>query len=97
MTKTDKKKDKLIRELLTDVCESEKQGVTGFMWLTHQVNFKQFPQSLIISCAFSDVESKQLAKEDGSMLRLTNSIESALNKHSINLINVSKQIRAVLA
>ena len=43
MTKTDKKRDKAIREALTKACEIALQRNDGFQWLTHEVDYKRFP------------------------------------------------------
>lgn len=65
MTKTDKKKDKQIREILTVVCEIALESYPGFKWLTHRVNYKRFPDSLSIICVFA-------TREQVSALRVHN-------------------------
>lgn len=52
MRKTDKKIDKQIVQALTKVCHQALEDIEGFVWLTHQVNFAQFPQSLQVICVF---------------------------------------------
>ena len=52
MKKTDKKMDNHIRRVLTDVCETSLKDINGFAWLTHTVNYAQFPQSLKVICVF---------------------------------------------
>jgi len=52
MKKTDKKMDNHIRRVLTDVCETSLTDISGFAWLTHTVNYAQFPQSLKVICVF---------------------------------------------
>lgn len=53
MTKTDKKRDKAIREALTEACEIALQRNDGFQWLTHEVDYKRFPQSLSVTCVYA--------------------------------------------
>ena len=48
MRKTDKKIDKQIISALTEVCDSALKAFTGFEWLTHRVNYTNFPKSLKI-------------------------------------------------
>jgi hypothetical protein len=50
--KTDKKIDNKIRSTLSDFCESEKDKEEGFDWVTHFVNYDDFPQSLSIVCIY---------------------------------------------
>lgn len=54
MRKTDKKRDQLIIRALTAVCEKAKDDVEGFEWLTHEVDYQRFPQSLQVTLAFTD-------------------------------------------
>lgn len=63
----------LIRTL-TDACETAKSEIVGFQWLTHDVDYERFPQSLIVTWMF-DTEAnkaKALASADKArMLALT--------------------------
>jgi predicted RNA-binding protein with PIN domain len=52
MRKTDKKIDNQIRQVLTQVCEIALNEYSGFQWLTHTVNYSDFPQSLQVICVF---------------------------------------------
>ena len=52
MRKTDKKIDNKLREALTEVCEIALENVADFEWLTHLVNFNDFPGSLSVICIF---------------------------------------------
>lgn len=52
MRKTDKKIDNTLIAVLTEVCDIALDAVDGFQWLTHQVNYQQWPQSLTITCVF---------------------------------------------
>ncbi|RUO32451.1 hypothetical protein [Aliidiomarina soli] len=54
MRKTDKKTDREIIQQLTQVCEAAKDTHTGFIWLTHEVNYQRFPQSLQVVLVFND-------------------------------------------
>jgi len=37
---------------LTDACEAAKFEIEGFEWLTHQVDYSQFPSSLMVTWVF---------------------------------------------
>ena len=52
MRKSDKKLDNSIRIELTDICESALKSIDGFIWLTHLVNYDDFPSSLKVICVF---------------------------------------------
>lgn len=53
MRKTDKKIDQQIIRALTAVCEKAKDNVKGFEWLTHEVDYQRFPESLQVTLAFA--------------------------------------------
>lgn len=65
MKKSDKKIDNNLRTVLTDICEGEKDNIDGFQWLTHHVNYADFPASLRIICVFEDNETLQKAQDNG--------------------------------
>lgn len=63
----------LIRTL-TIACETAKSEIVGFQWLTHDVDYEQFPQSLVVTWMFDSEASKTraLASPDKArMLALT--------------------------
>lgn len=67
MRKTDKKTDNQLRVTLTDVCETALEEFTGFEWLTHLVNYSNFPKSLKIVCIFdTDDNLARFMAEDNS-------------------------------
>jgi hypothetical protein len=61
MKKTDKKREKSIVQGLTRVCDITKNEVGGFEWLTHTIDYDNFPNSLMVHCIFtSDMSIKQV-------------------------------------
>lgn len=52
MKKTDKKIENTVREALTEVCEIALDEVAGFKWISHVVNYDDFPGSLSVVCVF---------------------------------------------
>jgi len=52
MRKTDRKIDNAITKVLTDACELALGHYEGFKWLTHLVNYDDFPGSLSVVCIF---------------------------------------------
>ena len=63
----------LIRTL-TDACETAKSEIVGFQWLTHDVDYQHFPESLIVTWVF-DAEANRAralaSAEKARMLELT--------------------------
>jgi hypothetical protein len=52
MKKSDKKIENTLRKALTEVCEIALDEVAGFKWITHFVNYNDFPNSLSVVCVF---------------------------------------------
>ncbi len=65
MKKTDKKREKSIVQGLTQVCEIAKNEVSGFEWLTHTINYNDFPNSLMVHCIFTSDESIRQVIDSG--------------------------------
>jgi hypothetical protein len=57
MKKTHKKIDNAICLVLTQLCETKLKKIDGFQWITHTVNYNQFPTSLQVSCIFDSEAS----------------------------------------
>ena len=92
MTKTDKKTDKLIRQALTQCCEQAKDEITGFSWLTHQVNYADFPNSLVVTCMFETQEQLIAAQHKGDKNQLQTIIINQLTKLGIKLKQTNRQV-----
>ena len=60
----------------------------GFMWLTHLVNYKNFPDSLSIVCVFDTNE--QLAKANDEALRTI--IQQKLASIDISLKDIRQHV-----
>ena len=86
MKKTDKKIDNAICAGLTQLCEEQLKQATGFQWLTHTVNYKQFPSSLQVICIF-DSEANLAAADQAQLRRL---IQQQLSQLGITI--ASQQI-----
>jgi hypothetical protein len=63
MRKADKKLDNQISRVLTDFCETALKEFTGFQWLTHLVNYSNFPNSLKVICVFDTNDNLNGLKE----------------------------------
>lgn len=91
MRKTDRKLEQQIIRQLTLVCETAKAEYPGFIWLTHTVNYQQFPQSLKVTLVFSqDVSDNTVLTELQTLVPM---VQSALEPVLGELLP-AKQIEA---
>lgn len=91
-SKTEKKIDNNIRLALTDVCEQLLKDIPGFIWLTHQANYTNFPASLLITCVFDTEAEKEHAHNNGYKVQIEKYIQSKLLKVGVKFKAISKQI-----
>ncbi|QIR06019.1 MULTISPECIES: Fis family transcriptional regulator [Salinivibrio] len=92
MRKTDKKYDKAIREALTEVCELTMENIEGFEWLTHEVNYQRFPQSLIVRLMFKDQQTLASFKRSDDYQAVLNDIQTRLTAAGVTLKNINQHI-----
>ena len=92
MRKTDKKIDHQLRLVLTDVCEMALKDINGFCWLTHLVNYANFPQSLKVFCVFDSNENLADFLEQNNNRKLNSLIQAKLLEANVQLKDVAKHI-----
>ena len=68
---------------LTDACETAKAEIPGFEWLTHTVNYADFPQSLVVTWIFDTRANKEHALATGLDNRLRELTATALREADI--------------
>lgn len=68
MRKTDKKHEREIIRELTRVCEDAKYTHEGFIWLTHEVDYQRFPQSLKVTLVFNEQVSEDTLLSEFALL-----------------------------
>ena len=56
MKKSDKKIENALVKVLTEVCDIAQEKYIGFKWITHFVDYKNFPDSLSIVCIYDTNE-----------------------------------------
>jgi hypothetical protein len=84
MNKTHKKIHNTLRDSLTQVCDTALDNVAGFKWLTHLINYDNFPHSLNVVCIFDTHENQLLAQQNRHNY-LCDLIQRALLKENIKL------------
>ncbi|MFT6926723.1 MAG: hypothetical protein ACJAZP_002343 [Psychromonas sp.] len=87
MRKTDKKIDNQLRGALTEICESTLKEVAGFQWLTHVVNYANFPKSLKVICVFDSNDNLNRFKATESQQGLIQNklFEMGMKMNSISI------------
>lgn len=85
MRKTDKKTDNLLIKVLTDVCENELKKFSGFQWLTHTVNYSNFPKSLKVICIFDNHPNLENFLTSHDRNRVSTLIQTNLFKINIDI------------
>ncbi|WP_371378969.1 Fis family transcriptional regulator [Thalassotalea aquiviva] len=92
MRKSDKKLDNQLRFVLTQVCETALKDIEGFLWLTHVVNYSNFPNSLKIVCVFDTNESLDcyLLSDDNNQLQSL--IQSELQHLNIMVKHIKNHV-----
>jgi hypothetical protein len=93
MKKTDKTLENTLVTLLTKVCEQSLKSLDGFQWLTHLVNYKDFPRSLTIICVFDSQEQVSKLLTSPNHQYLVSAIVEQLKSAGIQLPNAQKQIQ----
>ena len=92
MRKTDKKLDNQLRLALTDVCETALKEVSGFQWLTHLVNYSNFPNSLQIVCVFETNDQLARFTQSNDKNILNSLIQNKLVGMGIKIKNFTNHI-----
>ncbi|AZF48699.1 hypothetical protein [Pseudomonas sp. R2-7-07] len=70
---------------LTEACETAKAEIPGFEWLTHEVNYAAFPQSLRVIWVFDTRISKEQALAKGEDQRMRELTGIALSDAGVDL------------
>jgi len=92
MRKSDKKLDNRLRAALTEVCETALKSKNGFQWLTHLVQFSDFPNSLKVVCVFDTNENLNTYMQSRRKEYLQSLIESKLKSIDIKLKNIVNHV-----
>jgi len=93
LSKTNQKIDNNVCKALTIACESSLHEIAGFVWLTHRVNYTNFPATLVITCVFNTDEEVEMMKvqQQDELLRMT--IQKQLLKIGVVVKNINQCVR----
>lgn len=88
-SKTQKKTEANIVRVLNQVCDISLNDVSGFRWLTHQVDYTNFPASLLVTCVF---ETDEELLEGESQEVLKKRIQAGLLSVGIRFKSINQQV-----
>jgi hypothetical protein len=83
MIRTDKKTESAIVNALNEVCETLKLKSVGFSWLTHFVDYSDFPQSLKIVFVYDSNQNCEHARNKTQLKTISQLTESSLVKAGV--------------
>jgi hypothetical protein len=75
---------------LTEACEIAKAEITGFEWLTHQVDYQAFAKSLRVVWVFDTRANKALALSGGQDARMRELTTAALRDADVEPVNADR-------
>jgi len=93
MRKSDKKLDNQLCRILTEACETLQEKQPGFVWLTHQADYKRFPESLMITCVFDTVDSQQQALQPESQQLVGQILQQNLSEMGLYILHIHKHFQ----
>ncbi|MGJ8682505.1 Fis family transcriptional regulator [Paraglaciecola sp.] len=92
MNKTIKKLDNNVIKALTVACESFKDNINGFEWLTHTADYSNFPASLVVTCVFDTNQSIADTKDKALDINMRKIIQQQLLKVGILLKDARRNV-----
>jgi hypothetical protein len=92
MNKTVKRLDNNVVKALTIACETAKQDIEGFEWLTHSANFANFPGSLVITCVLDASHSLDVMLVKEQDVELRKHIQKQLLKVGVLLKDIRRHV-----
>ncbi len=81
----------LIRTL-TLACETAKSEIVGFQWLTHEVDYAHFPQSLMVNWMFDSEAHKARALASTDKARMLALTLAAFDEVSISVTRIADHV-----
>ena len=92
MRKTDKKMENQLRRVLTEVCETALKKIDGFQWLTHIVEYSDFPSSLKVICIFDTNENVSYYVSKNAEGDLKSLIQKKLQEIGVSIKNIDRHV-----
>jgi hypothetical protein len=95
MASSKRKYSGIERELiraLTRACETAKAEIVGFQWLTHEVDYQQFPQSLVVTWMFDSEANKAQALASTDAARMRELTQAAFEEVGISVADITAHV-----
>ena len=93
MTKTDKKREKQLREMLTNLCEQHCKNMPGFCWLTHHIDWKSPQTSFALTLVFADGIDRDAFIGSSEQAQLEREVHDILKAMGVALKHTAKHIK----
>jgi len=77
--------ERQLSSCLTQACEAGKAEIVGFSWLTHEVDYARFPESLQVTWIFVTEAQRALAIGQGQGARMQVLTRAALAEAGIDM------------
>lgn len=77
---------------LTSACETAKSEIVGFQWLTHDVDYDHFPQSLVVTWMFDSEASKARAIASSDKARMLELTLAAFEEIGISVSSINAHV-----
>lgn len=77
--------ERQLSSCLTQACEAGKAEIVGFSWLTHEVDYAHFPESLQVTWVFATEAQRALAIGTGQGARMQALTRAALAEAGIDM------------
>lgn len=84
--------ERLLSQTLTEACETAKTELVGFQWLTHAVDYANFPGSLQVIWVFDTEANRQAALAAGQDKRMTDFTAMALSEAGVGIEQASRHV-----
>ncbi len=77
---------------LTLACETAKSEIVGFQWLTHEVDYERFPQSLRVTWMFDSEANKARALASSDKARMLALTLVAFDEVGISVSSIAEHV-----
>ncbi len=77
--------ERQLSSCLTQACEAGKAEIVGFSWLTHEVDYAHFPESLQVTWVFATEAQRAMAIGQGQGARMQVLTRAALAEAGIDM------------
>ncbi|HBS77447.1 MAG: hypothetical protein CMK99_04575 [Pseudomonas sp.] len=85
--------ERQLSRCLTEACETGKAQIVGFSWLTHEVDYARFPESLQVTWIFTTEAQKTDALAQGQDVLMQTLTRAALDEAGIDMAKLIAPVR----